>query len=158
MLTNDLTPSTYLPDNKQAEESTKPLVKITKSTKVSSSDNTIRESQEWFSVLEDGVTIQVHCPISPEKHSNNDANASCMMHKNGAYLNFHCFACNGKESLKLGDVYIKRGTVAYEYSVAVIDKDALLMKLKKGLTSISHITDEMVRLLPELEKKEKKND
>ena len=133
-------------------------VKITKGTSVTSAENMTKKAQEYFHAMVDNEAKQIHCPLSPQKHKNNDANPSCSMKRNGDYLNFNCFACGAKASLYFGAAFKKKSGISYEYSVVEIDRDELLTKLKKGLTSTPHITNEMVRLLPELKKEEKKDD
>lgn len=113
----------------------------------------------WFSLLNDGEGEMVHCPISPEKHANNDANASCSMRRNGDYLNLKCFGCGGKQSLYLGQKSKdSSGKGEFTYSVPSFEKESAIKDLTRGMNTMTEIVSELVRLLPALEKKEKKDD
>lgn len=113
----------------------------------------------WFSLLNDGESEMVHCPISPEKHTNNDANASCSMKRNGDYINLNCFGCGGKQLLYLGEKSNKNsGKGEFTYSVPSFDKESAKKELALGMNTMREIVTELVRLLPALERKEKKDD
>ena len=131
----------------------KRVVKITKSTTVTSIDGVTKTVNEWFKVMGDKDRQMAHCPLSPEQHSNGDASASCGMNKNGEYINFKCFGCNSEGSVYFGD-----SKASSKFCVPEFDKIQAMSELKTGLDSMTLIVTEMVRLLPELEKEGEEND
>ena len=132
--------------------------KITKETLVRDDDGKELILSEWYDQLSD-KRVMVHCPISPESHKNNDANPSCSMSKNGAYLNLKCFGCGRNDSLYFpSKKKRKKGGVEYIYGIPDFDKESAKQELARGLSTMSEIASELVRLLPVLEKVEMKDD
>ncbi len=126
---------------------------------ITSEDGSQNSANIWFSVLNDRESVMVHCPISPESHNNNDANPSCSMSKNGAYLNLKCFGCGRNDSLYFPSKKKRqKGGVEYVYILPDFDKESAKQELTRDLSAMSSIVTELVRLLPALEKVEVKDD
>jgi len=130
--------------------------KITKKTTVIDEDSNEMTIADLS--LDDGGDVMLHCPLSPEAHTNNDATPSCSMKKNGDYLNLNCFGCGNKTSLFFGKGKSKSsGKKEVDYSLADFNKADVVKEMPQGLNKMELIVDELVRLLPALLKKEKKN-
>jgi len=148
--------SQYQSIEKKKERS--PSKKIDKESLITDEDGNTMSVNEWFTIIEDD-SVMLHCPFSPESHKNNDANASCSMRKNGNYLNMHCFVCEGKQSFHFGEKISKHsGRGEFTYSVKPFDNELAVNELAQGMNTMTEIVSELVRLLPELDKKEKKDD
>ncbi len=129
------------------------VVKINKSTTVTSIDGVTKTVNDWFKVFNDQDRQMVHCPLSPASHTNGDATASCGMNKNANYINFKCFGCNSE-----GSVHFRKSKSSSKYCIPEFDKVQAMSELKTGLDSMTLLVAEMVRLLPELEKEGEEND
>lgn len=158
--------ASYMMDTPATQSSA--VIRRQKKSNVLSKDSMIRcedgnnmSVKEWHSYLTDRERLMVHCPIAPESHNNNDAKASCSMNKNGDYLNLKCFSCGGASSVRVGKTNDEQGDKKFHYYVPDFDKEAAIRELTRGLNTMSEIITEFIRLLPPLEKeekKEKKND
>ncbi len=153
----------YLDINKystpDAPSQEKKMNTVIMSTPIRNVADITKSAQEWHTSLDDEAKMQVHCMLSPESHQNNDANASCSVHKNGDFLNIKCFGCNHKQSLFFGEVQSNDASnTKIEYIVPIFDKEKAKQDLRAGLNDMAEIVSELVRLLPALEKKEKKDD
>ncbi len=139
--------------------SSKTSKKITKNTTLIDEDGNEMTASDFYEAFEDGEGAMIHCPITPEAHKNNDATPSCSMKKNGNYLNLKCFGCDGKASINFGKSKTK-STSKNEmlYIVPDFNKSDVMNEVPKGLTAMQDIVAVMVRLLPSLEKTEKRDD
>jgi len=138
--------------------STKPKT-ISKVTVVTDEDGNEETISTFHGLLEDGEKVMVHCPISPEAHSNGDATPSCSMKKNGSYMNLNCFGCNSKASVNLGERSSKStGKSKFTYSAPSFDRESAVRELAQGINTMTGIVSELVRLLPALDRKEKEDD
>ena len=152
-------PPSATPEKAKMVKAISKTKKITKSTTVRDEDGNELTIADFYMAIEDGDRVMVHCPISPESHNNNDANASCSMQRNGDYLNLNCFGCNSKTSVFFGKAKTKSTSKnEFEYSVPHFNKEDVIHELSQGLNDMSAIVSELVRLLPALEKKEKNDD
>jgi len=133
--------------------------KLEKGISITAEDGRVSTALTWFSLLEDGANTLVQCPLAPELHHNGDANPSCSMKRYGNYLSFNCFGCDSKASIYFGkpkdESKAKKETT---YTLSDFNKNEVLSEVKQGLNTMQTIVDEMVRLLPALEKSEKKDD
>ncbi len=128
---------------------------------IKAADGRENTTKTWFSLLNDGESLMVHCPITPEAHSNMDANASCSMRKVGNTLQLKCFGCEGKASIKILDSKNDSGgsgTKKLTYSIPEFNKEDAQSQVARGLNDISSIAREFIRLLPPLIKEEINND
>lgn len=137
----------------------KSMKKLEKEISITAEDGSSNTASTWFTLLEDGMTTVVQCPISPELHNNGDVNPSCSMNRNGNYLNFNCFGCGSKSSINFGKPKSESNAKKeIAYAVPDFNKNEVLDEVKQGLDTMQKIVNEMVRLLPALERKEKEND
>lgn len=132
-----------------------PMKTLDKEMLINAVDGRQNTTKIWFGLLSEGESLMVSCPISPESHNNNDANASCSMRKNGDFLNLKCFGCDGAASVRIGVSNEEQGEKKFKYYVPEFDKDAAIKELAKGLSNMTEIVTEFIRLLPPLEKVEK---
>ena len=140
--------------NPKKHESSDKKVKLVKTTLIMDEDGNEMAISDWHESLEDGESIQVHCPISPGSHSNGDANPSCTMNRNGDYLNLKCFGCGQSAySTTVKSKVLKKSKGEFEYTVPSFDKEEALKQVRKNLVNIDDIVAEIVRFLPPLEKK-----
>ena len=128
--------------------------KLDENTLIIDEDGNEMLAREWLEMLADDEPIQAHCPISPESHSNGDANPSCTMMRNGDYLNLKCFGC-GKSAYytTVKSKVPKRSKGEFEYTVPSFDKEEALKQVRKNLDNLEDIVVEIIRFLPALEKK-----
>lgn len=91
---------------------------------------------ELYEMLEDGESETIHCCIHPENHANNDATPSCVVSRNGQFLNFKCFVCEDTAYYRMKEEEIPFNIL--EYKIAV----------QEGLTDIEEILQEAIDSLP----------
>lgn len=101
---------------------------------------------EWATLMPDKGKEMVHCPLSPEKHKNNDAQPSCQMTRNKGFLNFKCFACgsSGYYNSSSSETKAEKG----KSKIPVFDKNSCIADIKIGLKDVSSIIDEYIKFLP----------
>lgn len=120
---------------------------------VTDEDGHSMKLSEWLPSIDDGESVKVHCPISPQSHSNGDATPSCTMQRNGDYLNLKCFGCDSTASYTTKkESKMKKGDEV-EYTVPAFNKEEALKSVKKDLKNLDEILGEMIKYLPKLEKK-----
>jgi len=150
-----------VPSGKSTEKTTLSSgerVKLAKDTLITDEDGNQMPISDWHESLEDGESIQVHCKISPESHSNGDANPSCTMKRNGDHLNLKCFGCGQSAYYTTVKSKVpKRSKEEYEYTVPSFNKEEALKSVKKNLKNLDEILGVMIKYLPQLEKKLKDN-
>ncbi|WP_263831696.1 DNA primase family protein [Sulfurospirillum oryzae] len=101
--------------------------------------------EKLFETLEDGSSETIHCCIHPENHAHNDATPSCVVSRNGEYLNFKCYVCEDtayyhKKEKKIPFLFLPQKVV-----------------IQEGLTLLEDIMKEAINSLPmQYEKNEKK--
>lgn len=95
-------------------------------------------ADKLFETLEDGASCTVHCPIHPQNHSNNDANPSCIVSRNGQFLNFKCFVCEDTG-------YFHKKEVEKSIPFNLLEKKA---PIREGLTNLEDILKEAIYSLP----------
>ena len=140
--------------NPKKHESSNNKVMLVKTTSITDEDGNEMAISDWHESLEDGESIQVHCPISPESHSNGDANPSCTMKRNGDYLNLNCFGCGQSAyHTTVKNKVRNRDKKDFDYTVPPFDKEKALKSVRKNLVIIDDIVAEIIRFLPPLEKK-----
>lgn len=101
---------------------------------------------EWIEQMPDKGKELVHCPLSPEKHKNNDADPSCQMTRNKGFLNFKCFACesSGYYNSSLSESKIEKS----QSKIPDFDKSSCIADIKMGLKDVNNIVTEYLKFLP----------
>ena len=146
------TPKGGVHENNKSQSSQK-KIKLEPNELVTDEDGNELAISDWLPTLEDNESRQVHCPISPEKHTNGDASASCSMQRNGDYLNLKCFGCDGTAYYTTRKENKKMKNDEVEYSIPTFNKEEALKHVDKNLGSLDEILEVMIKYLPQLEKK-----
>jgi len=150
------TPKGVVHENNKAESSQKKM-KLAANTLIKNEDGNEMTVREWSESLEDGESMLVHCPISPESHSNGDATPSCSMQRNDDYLNLKCFGCGATAFYTTKKEARRKKSDDVEYTVPAFNKEEALKSVKENLENLDEILVVMIKYLPQLEKKEKDN-
>ena len=93
-------------------------------------------TDKLYELLQDGKSETIHCCIHPEEHAHNDATPSCVVRRNGKFLNFKCFVCEDTayycmKEKKIPFLFLPHKTVVQE-----------------GLTLLEDIMNEAICSLP----------
>ncbi len=151
------TPKGVVEKNNKTQSSQNKM-KLAANKLVTDEDGNEMAMSDWHESLEDGESIQVHCPISPKSHTNGDANPSCTMKRNGDYLNLKCFGCGQSAYYTtIKKKVLKRSKEEFEYTVPSFDKEEALKSVNKNLENLDEILEVMIKYLPKLEKELKDN-
>jgi len=91
---------------------------------------------ELSQMLQDGESETIHCCIHPEAHAHNDATPSCVVSRQGKFLNVKCYVCEDTAYY-----HIKEKEIPF----LVLPHKTLV---REGLTLLEDILDEAIRSLP----------
>ena len=149
----------YLTDVKNSENTSKKepqqeRIRIEDNKMIKSSDGTEKRAIDWFKELNDDDKQQVHCPLAPQAHKNNDASASCTMSKRDDWINFYCHACLGRGFFH----YQKPSKTAKKVVIPVINKAEILREIGSVPSSLLGVVDLLVQHLPVIPEREDKDE
>lgn len=123
-------------DTPQKANSKGKKIKIDEEKLVKTNTDEELSISELYEILEDGESETIHCCIHPEAHAHNDATPSCVVSRNGEYLNFKCYVCEDTGYYRMKEKKIPFLLLPHKTVV------------REGLTHLEDIMNEAIDSLP----------